>query len=231
MLSSIHFLRNLDFWSVLLRMVLSCACGAAIGLERFYKNRPAGFRTHILVCMGSAVAALTGLYMYMSLDLPSDIARISGQVISGLGFIGAGTIIITQKQTIVGLTTAAGLWATGIIGLAIGSGYYEIGVAATVLVLMTEVWFGRLGKYIHRTPFYNIEVQYSEKTSLDSVLRFCKDHHMSIIKLKVLTHPLVTQGSAKYIASLSLRGNTHCDELLREIKSMPGIVQAEEEEE
>ena len=57
MLSSIHFLRNLDFWSVLLRMVLSCACGAAIGLERFYKNRPAGFRTHILVCMGSAVAA------------------------------------------------------------------------------------------------------------------------------------------------------------------------------
>ena len=224
MLESLNFLRNMDFLSVLLRVVLSCACGAAIGQERSYKNRPAGFRTHILVCMGACMAALTGLYLYLELKLPSDISRISSQVISGLGFIGAGTIIVTKKLTIKGLTTAAGLWTTGIIGLAIGSGYYELGLAGTLLVMLTETWFARLGAHIRRTPAYDIEVQYNQKTSLDEVLRFCKDNHMDIINLKI--HTLEAGSEARYIAAVSLRGSKDCSDLLSEIRSMPGILNA-----
>ena len=135
MLTILNGLRDLSFWAILVRMLVAVLCGTLIGLERSSKNRPAGFRTHILVCLGAAVASITGLYLYLGLELPADISRISGQVVTGLGFIGAGTIIITKKMTIKGLTTAAGLWTTGVIGLAIGSGYYELGVLGTALVL------------------------------------------------------------------------------------------------
>jgi len=83
--------------SVILRMVIASLVGAVIGLERSAKNRPAGFRTHILVCLGAAVASLTGLYVFLVLKLPTDVSRLSAQVISGLGFIGAGTIVVTKK--------------------------------------------------------------------------------------------------------------------------------------
>ena len=87
MLNCLDPLRELSFLSVLLRMLLSCLCGALIGLERSAKNRPAGFRTHILVCMGAAVAAITGLYLVQGLGLPADVSRISGSIVTGLGFI------------------------------------------------------------------------------------------------------------------------------------------------
>ena len=132
----LHFfdpLRNMDFISLLARLLLAVFCGTAIGLERSAKNRPAGFRTHILVCLGGAVAAVTGHFIYLGMGLPADVTRLSGQIITGLGFIGAGTIIVTKTMTIKGLTTAAGLWTTGVIGISLGSGSVhdvEIPVAA-----------------------------------------------------------------------------------------------------
>ncbi|MBO5497463.1 MAG: MgtC/SapB family protein [Oscillospiraceae bacterium] len=95
MLSVLDPLRGVGFGPLLMKLLLSIACGALIGLERSAKNRPAGFRTHILVCLSGTVAAVTGHYLYLVLHLPADITRLSGQVITGLGFIGAGTIIVT----------------------------------------------------------------------------------------------------------------------------------------
>lgn len=164
MQSAMESLRQFSFASI--KLLTACLCGTLIGLERSAKNRPAGFRTHTLVCLAAASAALTSLYLFLELKLPADISRIGGQVISGLGFIGAGTIIITKRMTIKGLTTAAGLWTTGVIGLAIGSGYYELGLIGTVLVLVTETWVSRIGGFIQHTPEYDMEVLYNEKTSL-----------------------------------------------------------------
>lgn len=208
--------------ALMMRMFLALLCGTVIGLERSAKNRPAGFRTHILVCLSSCVAATTGLYIYLVLRLPSDVSRIATQVISGLGFIGAGTIIITKKLSIKGLTTAAGLWTCGIIGLAIGSGYYEAGLIGTILVLITETFFGRLGALIQRSPEYTLELLYKEKTSIDHVLRFCKDNSMSITNIRIQTHsePEV----AKYAAKIDLRGNAKLSMLIDSIQIMPGIV-------
>lgn len=195
-----------------------------VGLERSSKNRPAGFRTHISVCLGSAVAAITGTYLFVGLKLPADISRISGQVITGLGFIGAGSIIITKKLTIKGLTTAAGLWTTGIVGLAIGSGYFELGVLGTALVLAAETVLGRLTASIQRRPEFTLEILYNDKTALDEVLRFCKDSHMSITRLQILS--LDDDPEADYAAEIYLRGNARPVTLVSRIQIMPGVVSA-----
>ena len=228
MLSFLDPLRDLTFLALLIRVLLACLCGAVIGMERSAKNRAAGFRTHILVCMAAAAAAMTGTYLFVAAKLPADISRISGQVISGLGFIGAGAIIITKKLTIKGLTTAAGLWTTGIIGLAIGSGYYELGILGTVLVLVAETMLGWVSTSIRKRPEYMIEVLYDDKTALDKVLRFCKDSGMEIINLKILS--LGDAYEADYSADVTLRGDREATFLLPRIQVMPGVVTAETKE-
>ena len=111
-------IRTLTFWAILVRLSLAVVCGGVIGAERETKRRPAGFRTHILICLGAAITTLTSQYLLLSLHLFTDVARLGAQVISGIGFIGAGTIIVTRDKRVKGLTTAAGLWAAAIIGLA-----------------------------------------------------------------------------------------------------------------
>ena len=117
-------LRDVTMASITLRMVLATICGGIIGVEREYKRRPAGFRTHILICLGAAMTTLTSQYLCMA-HYYTDAARLGAQVIAGVGFIGAGTIIVTRRQRVKGLTTAAGLWASAIVGLSIGAGFYE----------------------------------------------------------------------------------------------------------
>lgn len=205
-------------------MLAACLCGTLIGLERSSKNRPAGFRTHILTCLAAAVAALTSLYIFMEMKLPADISRIGGQVISGLGFIGAGTIVVTKRLSIKGLTTAAGLWTTGIIGLAIGSGYYELGLLGTALVLVTETALARLSLGIKCAPEFGVELLYNEKDALDRVLRHCKDSNMAIVNLKI--HTLEDDDEARYAAEISLRGGVKCEALLDRLHQIPGVVSA-----
>ena len=111
-----HFpaLAELSLWTVLLRIALSALCGGMVGLERGRKGRPAGFRTHILVCLGAALAMMTNQYIAESFST-GDPARLGAQVISGIGFLGAGTIIVTGQRQVKGLTTAAGLWASACV--------------------------------------------------------------------------------------------------------------------
>ena len=129
----------MDLLAITSRLVLALICGGVIGLERETKRRPAGFRTHILICMGSAITILTNLYLYQVMHLYTDISRMGAQVIAGISFVGAGTIIVTRHQKIKGLTTAAGLWTASIIGLACGAGYAECAIFATLMVLLSEI--------------------------------------------------------------------------------------------
>ena len=223
MLSIFDGFRTLNMWSVLLRLGLACFLSALIGLERSVKNRPAGLRTHVLVCIASATAALTSLYLLEVLHLKSDVSRICSQVIAGLGFIGAGTIIVTKKMSIKGLTTAAGLWTTGVIGLAVGNGYYELGIIGTALVLIIEVLISRLGKLIRVDLHYKVEILYNEKTSLDAVLQHCKNQRFSVENLNVHSPE---NGEAAYCAVITLHGAAHPKTLLDDVHKMPGIVSA-----
>ena len=223
MLELFRALRGLDFASLLVRLLTTFLCGMVIGLERSAKNRPAGIRTHILVCLSGAVAAITGQYLVLGLHLPADITRISGQIITGLGFIGMGTIIVTKKMTIKGLTTAAGLWTTGIIGLAIGSGFYEGGILGTILVLITETFLSRFGIQIRQRPEVIIELLYRNKNSLDAVLRCCKDRRMLIRNLQIRMDSASESG---YRADITLFTDRDIDAFLDSVRTMSGIQSA-----
>lgn len=127
------------YYDFILRLLIAGAMGVCIGVEREYRSKEAGYRTHFLVALGSALLMIVSQYGFGDVLATGlvrlDPSRIAAQVVSGIGFIGAGTIIL-QKQIVRGLTTAAGIWATSGIGLAIGAGMYGVGIAATVLVLL-----------------------------------------------------------------------------------------------
>lgn len=129
-----------QYFDFILRLVVASLMGVVIGLEREYRSKEAGYRTHFLVALGSALMMIVSQYGFndvLKADLVRlDPSRLAAQVVSGIGFIGAGTIILLQKQIVRGLTTAAGIWATSGIGLAIGAGMFTIGVTATILFLI-----------------------------------------------------------------------------------------------
>lgn len=133
--------RELDIYSTIFRVMLAVLIGGIIGIERGHHGRAAGLRTHILVCLGSAMTTMIGVYSASVLGFSGDPMRVGAQVVSGIGFLGVGTIIIRDSRKVTGLTTAAGLWATACIGLAIGVGYYIAAVLAFLSVLLTMALF------------------------------------------------------------------------------------------
>ncbi|WDV45962.1 MgtC/SapB family protein [Clostridiaceae bacterium M8S5] len=141
---------------IIFRLALALLLGGLIGLQREGKNRPAGFRTHILVCMGSTLVMLCGIYLFNNNYHLSNIdpTRMGAQVISGIGFLGAGTII-KEGSTVKGLTTAAGLWTVAGIGLAVGSGFYIGSVVTTFLILVTLVIFSKFEPFINQSKIYS----------------------------------------------------------------------------
>ena len=172
------YLRQCNLPAVALRLVLSMIFGGMLGIERAKKGRAAGFRTYMFVCMGAALTVLLSQYESMMLSGPwnsvaqevgirTDVSRFGAQVINGIGFLGAGTIIVTGKQEVKGLTTAAGLWASACMGLAIGAGFYECVILAFLLIFLCIRLLPSLETAIvERARNMNIYVEF---TSLDDV--------------------------------------------------------------
>lgn len=133
--------------TVVIRLVLAVLLSGLIGMEREFKSRPAGFRTHILVCVGAVLVMLTSEYTFQIYHTVANLdpTRLGAQVISGIGFLGAGTII-RQGASIKGLTTAASLWATACVGLAVGAGFYSGAIAGAVVIYLTLIFLSRIGK-------------------------------------------------------------------------------------
>lgn len=131
-----------NFYSVLVRLLLATVLGGFIGIERGRHGRAAGLRTHSLVCLGAAMTSLIGLFAAEVLNNSGDILRISAQVISGIGFLGVGMILVRNRTIITGLTTAAGLWTTAAIGIAIGFGFYIGAFVATLLCVLIAALLG-----------------------------------------------------------------------------------------
>ena len=164
-------LRGLNEISITLRFVLAVICGGLIGLEREHKHRPAGFRTHILVCIGAASVMMTSQYLISLTGFATDPARLGAQVIAGIGFVGAGTIMVTKRRQVKGLTTAAGLWDASIVGLALGVGFYEAGIYATLLILAIEIILSKLDRYlISNAKQINVYVEYETSENLTDIL-------------------------------------------------------------
>lgn len=143
---------------VLFRALLSVFVGLIIGIERARHGRAAGMRTHVLVCLGSAMTALTGLYIHEIFGT-GDVFRLSAQVVSGVGFLGAGMIILKNDNVIMGLTTAAGVWATSTVGIAIGYGFYSGALIIAALFLITLILFAKFERRKKNTEVVYLEIE------------------------------------------------------------------------
>lgn len=168
----------MNIYEVALRIVLAIVIGGVVGFNREYENRPAGFRTHVLVCLGATIAALIqvqlGYYVVneiaktpnLSGVLSVDTGRVICQVISGVGFLGAGTIIRT-KASVKGLTTAASIWAVACVGIAVGMGFYAISILSGIGIVIALVLLKRFEyRFINKLDVIKFKIEYTEKAKV-----------------------------------------------------------------
>ena len=214
----IEAIKGTGIAGVVFRMFLAVLCGGLIGLERESKRRSAGFRTHTLICIGATLTTLTSQYL-LSKGLTTDPARLGAQVIAGMGFIGAGAIIVTSRRQVKGLTTAAGLWTSAIIGLAIGTGYYEAALITVALVLFSELVLSKLEYFIISTArSMNIYVEFADADTLN----------MSIVDIEI-TKSRPSEGTQlSAILSLQFKKKIPHENVMTFISEVPGVATVEE---
>lgn len=225
MLEFLNPLRDVTTVSVLVRLFFAMLCGGAIGIEREHKRRTAGFRTHILICLGAAMTTMISQFLLYNMHLYTDIGRLGAQVIAGIGFIGAGTIIVTKRRQVKGLTTAAGLWTCAIIGLAIGAGYFEAALLSTIIILLAEIFFSRFEYWVlDNAKNINIYVEYTGNENLDSVIRLLKSYRIVIIDLEITKSGV----NSCAIFQLQLPKKVSHDKIMTSISASEGIISVEE---
>lgn len=218
--------------SIVARLVLAAFCGGLIGIEREKKRRAAGFRTHILTAMGAAMTTLVGQYLLTlgesgAENFVSDPLRLGAQVISGMGFIGAGAIIVTRRKQVKGLTTAAGLWTTAIIGLAAGAGCYLEVVFSTVMIILAEMLFSKAEYYLMSNPrIVNVYVDFVDKSEIYRINERINEQKIEILDAEI------TKGSEdegiSVIFTLKFPRKVHHDEILNEIAHLESVRTVEE---
>lgn len=197
MLSQLDYLRDFNTASVFVRLILALLLGGLIGLDRALRHRPAGPRTYALVCVGAALTMVLSQHEYVMLTtewapmaeavgLKTDVSRFGAQVINGIGFLGAGTVIATNQQKVKGLTTASGLWASACLGLVVGSGFYEAALFAFLLIVIT-MWLLRPLEevIIERSRNINIYVELRSIADMGAVLKTIKDQDINIFDMDI----------------------------------------------
>jgi Uncharacterized membrane protein len=214
--------------TVILRLVLAVLLGGIIGFERGRSGRPAGLRTHILVCLGSALAMMTNQYIFETYGV-SDPARIAAQVVSGIGFLGAGTILVTGRHQVKGLTTAAGLWATACMGLAIGIGFYKAAVVACILISFATMVLQKFDNYmLSKSKIIDIYLEYSSTSSFSSILEAMKKMNIQIEALEVVKPAYGANTSMAAIMTIKLKQKKMKMDVISNICSIEGVEFAEE---
>jgi Uncharacterized membrane protein len=206
----INSLNEVNGFSITVRLALAVLFGGFIGYDRGKKRRPAGFRTHILVCIGSALVMITNQYIVDRLHYNCDPARMGAQVISGIGFLGAGTILVTSKQQVKGLTTAAGLWASACMGLAIGIGFYEgafIGCAAIFgsMTLLQRFDDNALSK----TKVIELYVELNSVKGIAAVIDFIHQNVIEITNIEILKSKSSDDDIGIFVSILQKEKNSH----------------------
>ena len=224
MLSCLHVLRQPDLLGMSVRVLLALVCGGLIGIERSEKRRPAGFRTHILICLGAAMTTATSQYMYIVMHYPISMSRMGAQVIAGVSFIGAGAIIMTKWRRVRGLTTAAGLWVVAIVGLCCGAGFYEGAAYATALVLVAEVFFSKLEfRLLRGVREINVYTEYTWPSCLEEIVTRCHMLGVKIVDLEITRKGGEGGGSCAVLVLQSRRGASRGD-ILRELGQVEGVM-------
>lgn len=221
-------LRELTYPAVCLRLLAALVMGGALGLERGMKNRPAGLRTYMLVCVGSCLIMLTNQYIFQTTGT-GDPTRMSAQVISGIGFLGAGTIVVTQHNQIKGLTTAAGLWACAAAGLALGIGFYEAALAGGLSIFVVLTLLQRWDDRMHRKGrVFDLYFELSEGYPLGELLRTVRDMEMELFDIRMESDVTLSDGSSAFIATVKSKHRREHTVILSKLGKLEGVVYLEE---
>lgn len=220
----IESMREFTFASIAFRLVLATVLSALMGSERGRRGRAAGLRTHILVCVGSAMAAMTGIYIVQDLQMSGDASRIAAQVISGIGFLGAGTILVKNNTVVTGLTTAACVWATGAIGLAVGYGFYEAAVIATAITYLTICL---LGGFEHKHAFLgkecNIYIEFTEANKLNDVIFSMKEMHYLVDSIALSPSKTNLPNAIAATMTIKTKKKVNVQDVLADINKIEGV--------
>jgi putative Mg2+ transporter-C (MgtC) family protein len=220
-------LREITYLSIALRLVVAVICGGALGLERGMKNRPAGMRTYMLVCVGSCLIMLTNQYLFQ-VTQTGDPMRLGAQVVSGIGFLGAGTIVVTRHNRIKGLTTAAGLWSSAGVGLALGVGFYEAAVIAGVTIYFVMNVLQHWDVHVHRKAKYmDIYLEYSKKVGLATIIQVLRGMDFYIDSIDTYPSDFNDNASA-LILSLKFPKRTAHSAIIADLQEVEGIVYVRE---
>ncbi|MDR2355026.1 MAG: MgtC/SapB family protein [Clostridiales Family XIII bacterium] len=220
-------LDTVNIVSTIVRLVLAVVIGGVIGLERGARNRPAGFRTHMLVCVGACLAMLTNEFVYENISQMSDPTRLGAQVITGVGFLGVGTILVTGRHRIRGLTTAAGLWASACTGLAIGIGFYSGAITAAILIFVALAFFPAIeNRILVRSRTLELYVELDSLKSIRTLLDYLHNCEVGVIDTHFNSSAFVS-GSVGLHLSLKIQKNSRA-QLLKNIEKQEGVLLIEE---
>ena len=215
---------------ILVRLLIAAALGGIIGVERERGSRAAGLRTNILVSSGSALIMLVSMYGFNDFYMTRDPARVAAQVVSGIGFLGAGTII-HEGANVKGLTTAATLWVVAAIGLTVGCGMIFVGIGATIITLITLTVFRSLeqkSSFLAARRKMNIFILVNDKTlGLNNMIEFFNENSINFNILKTMNE--ISENESQIEISVSLRKKQDLDSIVSNLMKLPGIVSVEED--
>jgi putative Mg2+ transporter-C (MgtC) family protein len=222
-------LRGASLAALVIKLVLAVILGGSIGLERGRKRRPAGFRTHILVCMGATLAMCISRYCVETLGITVDVSRLGAQVINGIGFLGAGTIIVTRRQEVKGLTTAAGLWACACMGLAVGAGFVECAIIAFAAIILSTTLLDKIEKMItSRSRNMNINVMVTETAIIACVHEVLRGMNIRIFDSEITNvRELANESPNVVIETQLVRRRPHV-EIIAALAAIDGVISVEE---
>ena len=215
--------REVTYASIIIRILAAFFLGGIIGMERGMKNRPAGLRTYMLVCVGACVVMMINQYTYQVYGV-GDPVRLGAQVVSGIGFLGAGTIIVTSHNQIKGLTTAAGLWASACIGLAIGIGLYEIAVVGGAAVFLSLTVLHGWDYYMRsKTRIIDAYIELDTGVSLGTFLRNARDADLAVSDVQLERDPGIAEETASFLATVKGKKKMSQIQLIQALKKLEGV--------
>lgn len=223
------YLREVNTLSIVIRLTLALICGGIIGIDRGRKRRPAGFRTHVLVCIGSALAMLTNQYIVQEMNIGGDPTRLGAQVISGIGFLGAGTILVTGKKQVKGLTTAAGLWASACMGLAIGIGFYEGAIIGCLFIVVGMTILHGIESYlVAKAKVIELYVELESAKGIKHLIDYIKHHEMTIAYMEVTKSENITRERVGILFTLKQHHKKPHEEVISMISQVEQVTFVEE---
>lgn len=241
MIESLDYLRELNFLSLVLRLTLAMLLGGVIGLDRGYKRRAAGFRTYMLVCLGAALTGIISQYLYIMVttswaDISAlidnkkvDVSRIGAKAIGGVGFLGAGTIIVTGRQEVKGLTTAAGLWTSACMGIAIGAGFYECVLLAFALMFLCIRFLPILEVLVvENARNMNLYVEFTSLDDLGSIISCIKAQNAQIYEVELNHGRQEHAEKPGAVFSIRLHHKAHHEQVLAAIAAVESVTTIDE---